>query len=411
MAQAQRIGRVVRLLGVAVLATWGAADGRGAAPARPAAQTGPLIPELVGYWRLDEAASATQALDSSGYNNHGTYSGPALSTQLPPMSNFSCNAASRTFVRTESDRVFVPDSASLSVTGSLTVAAWIRPETLPSGAPTSQWGIIEKWEWNGSSATKGYLLRLSSARGLNFSVANDAGITANASGTSATVPTDTWSHVAMVYDVGSQQLRAYLDGTLRFTATGGPPTDGPTMLVIGAGMDAHYFHGQIDEARVYNRALTAAEIDILRTGQAPPTGLTATAGVNQVTLDWTAASGATRYAIYRADPLLPAFSLLATTSGVTYTDTTAQGGVTYGYYVTAVSVMESCPSNQVSAAPLSAPPPSLEPRTGDHEEGFFEGGRCSCGSSIPAGSTPAALLAAAGLAAAAASARRRRQIR
>lgn len=408
MAQAQRIGRAARLLGVAVLATWGAADGRGAAPARPAVQTGPLIPELVGYWKLDEAAASTQALDSSGYNNHGTYSGPALSTQLPPMSNFSCNGASRTFVRTESDRVLVPDSASLSVTGSLTAAAWIRPETLPSGAPTSQWGIIEKWEWNGSSATKGYLLRLSSTRGLNFSVANDGGITANASGASPQVPTDTWSHVAMVYDAGSQQLRAYLNGTQLFTSTGAPPTDGPTMLVIGAGMDAHFFHGQIDEARIYNRALTEGEINILRTGQAPPTGLTATPGLNQVTLDWTAALGATRYAIYRADSLRPSFSLLATTTGITYTDTTAQGGVTYDYYVTAVSVMESCPSKQVSAAPLSTPPPSLAPRTGDHEEGFFDGGRCSCGSSIPAGSAPAALLAAAGLAAAAAAARRRR---
>lgn len=364
----------------------------------------------MGYWRLDEPATATQAADSSGYNNHGTYSGPVRSTELPPMTNFSCNSASREFVRTENDRVTVPDSSTLSITGSLTAAAWIRPVTLPSGAPTSQWGIIEKWEWNGSTALKGYFLRLNSNRYVNTAIANDSGITANASG-GAQVPLDTWSHVAMVYDAGTQQLRAYLNGTQQASSSGGPPTNGPTMLVIGAGMDANFFHGQIDEARVYNRALTTAELNILRTGQAPPTSLIATEGLNQITLDWAPAAGATRYAVYRADTLLPSFTRLATPAAPPYTDTTVTGGASYTYYVTAVSVMESCPSNQVTATPLSAPPPSTQPRTGDHEEGLFDDGRCSCGSSIPAGSAPQALLAAAGLAVAAAARRRRRSSR
>jgi hypothetical protein len=400
----RRIGRAVRLLGVAVLATGGAGDGRGAAPVRAAAQSGPLIPELVGYWRLDEPATATQAADSSGYNNHGTYGGPVRSTELPPMTNFSCNSASRSFVQSEQDAVRVPDSASLSMTGSLTLAAWIRP-TLDS---STQQGIIEKWEWTGSAAIRGYMMRLNSSEHLSFAVCHNTGNN-GISTAPRTIPLNTWTHVAATYDAGTQQMTMYVNGNPDpTTGTATAPADGSSQLVLGVGMDAHFFNGQIDEARVYNRSLSQAEINILRTGQAPPGGLLATEGLNQVTLDWAPAAGATRYAVYRMDASLPAFTLLATPAAPPYTDTTATGGVSYTYYVTAISVMESCPSNQVTATPLSAPPPSTQPRTGDHEEGFFDGGRCSCGSSIPAGVAPQALLAAAALAAAVAAGRRRR---
>lgn len=406
MTQRNRIGSAVGLLGVAVLATWGTAEGRGAAAARPAVQNGPLIPELVGYWRLDEPASATQAQDSSGYNNHGTYAGPAPSAQLPPMANFGCNGASREFLQGsgQNDGVNVPDSSSLSLTGSLTLAAWIRP-TLDS---STQQGILEKWEWTGSVAIRGYMMRLNSSEHLSFAVCNDSGNTGITTSPRA-IPLNTWTHVAATYDAATQRMTMYVNGNPDpTTGTASPPTDGPTMLAVGNGMGAQFFNGQIDEARVYNRALTQAEIGILRDGQAPPGGLLATPGANQVRLDWAAAPNAARYAIYREDPLLPGvFSLLATTSGVTYTDTAVTGGLSYTYYVTALSVMESCPSNSVVAAPLSSgPAPSSGPRTGDHEEGLFDAGRCSCGSSIPGGSVPAALLAAAGLAAIAAGPRR-----
>jgi hypothetical protein len=77
-----------------------------------------------------------------------------------------------------------------------------------------------------------------------------------------TLPTTTWVHVAVTYD--GTALQAYVDGV----AVGGPqavalgPVTGP--LQVGAwifgGGNADYLSGLLDEVRVYNRALSAAEI-------------------------------------------------------------------------------------------------------------------------------------------------------
>jgi len=91
-------------------------------------------------------------------------------------------------------------------------------------------------------------------------------------------------------------------------------------------------------------------------GSAPsaPTGVTATAGVGQVTISWTAVTGATSYNIY-----------WSTTTGVTttngtkvtgatspYIHTARTNGTTYYYIVTAANLAgESTASSQVSATP------------------------------------------------------------
>ncbi len=107
-----------------------------------------------------------------------------------------------------------------------------------------------------------------------------------------------------------------------------------------------------------------------------PTGVSATGGANQVSITWTAASGATSYNIY-----------YATTSGVTktsgakitnaakpYVQSGLAAGTTYYYIVTAVnSAGEGAASNQASAA-TNAPPAqacgschAIPPATGQHD--------------------------------------------
>lgn len=104
--------------------------------------------------------------------------------------------------------------------------------------------------------------------------------------------------------------------------------------------------------------------DISLIGQPPatPTGLTATAGNGQVTLSWTAVSGAASYNIYRGTS---SGSEVLYQSGVTsnastaplavFTDTAASNGVTYYYQVTAVNAYgESGKSSEVSGTPQAA---------------------------------------------------------
>ena len=93
---------------------------------------------------------------------------------------------------------------------------------------------------------------------------------------------------------------------------------------------------------------------------AAPTGLTATAGNAQVSLSWTASSGATSYNVYRSTTSGGGYAQIATgVTSTSYTDTSVVNGTTYYYVVTAVNGNgESGFSNQASATPQApvAPP-------------------------------------------------------
>ncbi len=83
---------------------------------------------------------------------------------------------------------------------------------------------------------------------------------------------------------------------------------------------------------------------------APPT-LSATAGDGQVTLNWTASTGAVSYNVKRLND-----NAVANGTGTTFTDSNLTNGTTYNYVVSAVNAGgESAASNQASAMPLPAP--------------------------------------------------------
>lgn len=94
--------------------------------------------------------------------------------------------------------------------------------------------------------------------------------------------------------------------------------------------------------------LDAQRISVLTGGAAPPppngapyaaSGLTATGGVGQVTLSWTAGSGATSYNLYRST--LSGFEnsnavpIITGITGTSYTNTGLSSGITYYYQVVA----------------------------------------------------------------------------
>lgn len=83
-----------------------------------------------------------------------------------------------------------------------------------------------------------------------------------------------------------------------------------------------------------------------------PTGLAATGGGNQVTLSWNSLTSATSYDVYRSTtPSGEGATPLATgITATTFTDTTAAGGTTYYYKITAVNAGGEGPrSNEKSA--------------------------------------------------------------
>src|SRR5271157_5413318 len=87
---------------------------------------------------------------------------------------------------------------------------------------------------------------------------------------------------------------------------------------------------------------------------AVPVGLTATAGNAQVSLTWTASSGATSYNVKRSTSSGGPYTQVGSTTSAAYIDNGLMNGTTYYYVVSAVdSAGESENSEQVSATPAA----------------------------------------------------------
>ncbi|MDR3690412.1 MAG: hypothetical protein P4L46_13610, partial [Fimbriimonas sp.] len=93
----------------------------------------------------------------------------------------------------------------------------------------------------------------------------------------------------------------------------------------------------------------------------PPTNLTATPGISQVTLSWTASPGATSYTVLQSTSQNGTYTAVSP-QGLSTTSFTSMGltnGQTYWYYVTATNAGgTSGYSNSANATPEAAAPPA-----------------------------------------------------
>lgn len=220
----------------------------------------PLKQGLVGYWKFDEPGGPTR--DSSGCGNHTSYTNNPAHTSEAPKLRFE-NRGALTVDPNRNQWVSVAHRPSLSLTGSFSLSVWIRPAESDRG---SLQGIIEKHVWNGDVVQDGTFLRLDRAGNVAFGVASRSG-GAKVAWAFQPVSPKTWSHVAAVYDVQSRTARTYLNGrclTVEFSVQPAGITELP--LQIGAYFGQHHFDGDIDEIRVYNRALSEEEVKALAEG-------------------------------------------------------------------------------------------------------------------------------------------------
>ena len=73
------------------------------------------------------------------------------------------------------------------------------------------------------------------------------------------LPLNTWSHLATTYD--GTTLRLYVNGALAGSSTiaGSIPASTGPLRLGGNAIWGEWFSGEIDDVRVYNRALSATE--------------------------------------------------------------------------------------------------------------------------------------------------------
>jgi hypothetical protein len=198
------------------------------------------------YWRLGEQSGATAA-DSSGGDHSGTY------TDAVTLGHPGAPAGDPdTSVELTGGYVAVPDSAAVSMTGALTVEAWVNPKDV-----CQQYAVVEKYD---TPANNGYAVRMSPGGRLSALTLAHDGSLAVVNGSSVVTPHE-WHHVVAVYD--GTTISVYLDGRLDGSAvTTVAPTDGAASLKLGArGDDAGTrLSGMLDEVAIYDHALTADQV-------------------------------------------------------------------------------------------------------------------------------------------------------
>ncbi len=215
-------------------------------------------PNLVACWPMDEG-SGSVVIDATSFGNDGSITGsPAwVAGQNGQALNLSGT----------SQYVIVPDSNSLDATNAITLAAWVKPTKTAFATQN----IIKKVI--GTTTPNGYEISLSSA-GKVFTRFNGGTVTNGLrvdSTTSYPLNGTAWMHIAATYD--GTTIKLYINGVLE-TSSSVAFTIGTNTTNLGIGAEPastviNLFQGTIDDARVYNRALSFEEVQVLAGVVAP----------------------------------------------------------------------------------------------------------------------------------------------
>lgn len=202
---------------------------------------------LIGHWKMDGDFS-----DSSG-NNHGTAVNGAsiVEGKIGKAGNFDGS----------NDYVNVPNYSAITGLTAITGSAWIRPfNTSPAGGE----GRIM------SRGSNGILFQMLGGGLLNVYINNAGNLR-----TGAILSPNTWQHIAFTWKAPSTVI-IYFNGVVQDIVSGNLLQDsiGSNGLDLQLGSYAHpesdgTFPGQLDDVRIYSRALSGSEMQSLASGCIP----------------------------------------------------------------------------------------------------------------------------------------------
>ncbi|MFG1705508.1 LamG-like jellyroll fold domain-containing protein [Nonomuraea sp. M3C6] len=337
----------------------GAAGHNVMAPATATAYTATYAPTpvntgLVAAYGMNEGTGATVG-DASGKSNTGTTSNTTWSNSGKYGKALSFNGSNA--------YVNIPDSTTLRLTTGMTLEAWLNPATA-TGYRTA---LIKQ-----HSSGVAYALWANADNNRPYTeivTTTDQGLPGTAG-----LPLNTWTHLTATYD--GTTLRLYTNGTqtAQKTVTGTIRSDTQALRIGGSSLWGEYFNGLIDDVRVYNRALTATEIqNDLNTPIGPvgppdtqpptaPGSLTATGGQGSAQLAWAASTdnvGVVGYNVHRSATagFTPSGgNQVGSATSTSFTDSGVPAG-TYYYKVIAFDAVNlPSPASNEATANVTAPP-------------------------------------------------------
>ncbi len=202
---------------------------------------------LIASWNFDNN-TGNAIDDATGNLNNG-------STHHTTWTN-GINGSCLNFNGTNSYVTFYQSSVFNSIDKSVSIAAWVNLNHLPSQISSSFGPIFD-------SDQDAYILYLDKANGeLRFKVKDINGHVEIPAIPESYLDTNTWHHVAGVCN--GKDILIYLDGQLIDNHSSSILDTLITNQLAEIGRNnGHYFDGKIDELKIYNRALSPYEVEML----------------------------------------------------------------------------------------------------------------------------------------------------
>ena len=255
-------------------------------------------PNLVAWWNFDEA-SGDIAVDWSGNGNQGTLRGGPQRVAGYDLGALQLDGLNDYIDMGNSGINGVFDSGS-SV---FTVAGWVKPSVLrPSASNHGTRNVVVARASDPSNDN--FELGFSESGNLDLYIDENGDDNMKTFG-NGEVTVGSWHHFAVTFDSG--QVYVYLDGNRyvgSFTGTALDQASGSPFTIGNTTHSDIFFKGLIDDVRVYDRVLTAEEIEqvkkvnpLVARNASPVNG--STPDVDSVTpLTWSAGDNAVSHEIY-----------------------------------------------------------------------------------------------------------------
>jgi hypothetical protein len=227
---------------------------------------------LIANWKHDELSG--NLIDSTGGHPDGFSTGtPAYGLLGVPNGTYGAITISNSFGTaieygpSAVDEFFSVGSdninpvLNLNNAGTFTVMGWMNPHALLDTTPRS-YKVLSTGSALGADRGWGLALRLTQMDGTNSSVRFTGFGVADNDSMTFTIAFDTWVHLAVTYSNGL--ITYFLNGNMLDTDTSVFGNEGVNArLIVGSrlgGNDSDQMNGLLDGVRVYDQALTEAEI-------------------------------------------------------------------------------------------------------------------------------------------------------
>ncbi len=209
-----------------------------------------LLSGLIGYWKFDEA-DGTTAYDETDNENNG------VAQNLSVNSDDAKIGKAYDFTATNS-RVYIPFDESIELDSSLTISLWVKIDVL--GA----YQLIQTYN-NNYAQQYDYLLSVNSAGRIRFYCQNTDETLLQSYTNEGILSTDTYYHIVAIAKTG-EPLKIYLNN-VDVVTTASANWSGvfgvKSIINIGGNGVNTGLNGRLDEVSIYNRVLTADEVEEL----------------------------------------------------------------------------------------------------------------------------------------------------